>query len=277
MNTNTGTSPDWSKIITSLQLKTVLEVLLTLVICLIAIRLVRILLEKVLHKTALDSRTQKYILTGLKIAMWIIAVLIVADLLGIPITSLVALLSVLSLAISLAVQAVLSNIAGGLVIFSTKPYQTGNYIQTDYGEGFVRNITLTNTQLDTRDGQRVIIPNSALSSGKITNWSTIGRLRVVVKFGVSYDATIAEVRNACMNALNRVNGVLSDPAPSVHVENYGESNIDHAIYCWCKEDDYFPVYYGILENLQSTFAEAGIEFSYNHLNVHIIDKQKEQA
>lgn len=272
MDTSTAPSTDWSKIIESLQLKTVLEVLLTLVICLIAMRLIRMLLEKVLHKTTLDPRTQKYILGGLRIAMWITTVLIVADQLGIPITSLVALLSVLSLAISLAVQAVLSNIAGGLVIFSTKPYQVGDYIQTDNGEGYVRNITLTNTQLDTRDGQRVIIPNSALSAGKITNWSTIGRLRVVVNFGASYDATIAEVKKACTNAMEGITGILSDPAPAIHVENYGESNIDYAIYCWCKENDYFSVYYGLLESLQGAFAEANIEFSYNHLNVHIMDK-----
>ena len=270
--TNTTTAVDWSKILSSLQLKTVLSVLLTLVICLVAIRLVRILLEKVLHKTSLDPRTQKYVLSGVKIAMWIVAILIIADQLGIPITSLVALLSVLSLAISLAVQAVLGNIAGGLVIFSTKPYQVGDYIQTDNVEGFVRNITLTNTQLDTRDGQRVIIPNSALSAGKITNWSTLGRLRVVVNFSATYDAAIADVKKACMNAIADVIGVLSDPAPSIHVENYGESNIDYAIYCWCKDTDYYPVYYGLLENLQGAFAEAGVEFSYNHLNVHILDK-----
>lgn len=270
--TNASAAVDWSKILTSLQLKTVLEVLLTLVICLIAVRLIRILLEKVLHKTSLDPRTQKYILGGLKAALWIIAVLIVADQLGIPITSLVALLSVLSLAISLAVQAVLSNIAGGLVIFSTKPYQVGDYIQADGGEGFVRNITLTNTQLDTRDGQRIIIPNSALSAGKITNWSTLGRLRVVFKFGASYDAAIADVKMACMNVISDVSSILSDPAPSVHVENYGESNIEYAIYCWCKVDDYFPVYYGLSEGLQGAFAEAGVEFSYNHMNVHVLDK-----
>lgn len=270
--TNTAAAVDWGKILSSLQLKTVLSVLLTLVICLVAIRLVRLLLEKVLHKTSLDPRTQKYVLSGVKIAMWITAILIVADQLGIPITSLVALLSVLSLAISLAVQAVLGNIAGGLVIFSTKPYQVGDYIQTDNVEGFVRNITLTNTQLDTRDGQRVIIPNSALSAGKITNWSTLGRLRVIVKFSATYDAAIDDVKKACMGIIENVVGILSDPAPSVHVENYGESNIDYAIYCWCKVDDYYPVYYGLIESLQGAFAKANVEFSYNHLNVHILDK-----
>lgn len=272
METTTAGSVDWSAVFSSLQLKTVLSVLLILVICLVAMRLVHTLLQKLLGKTTLDPRTQKYVLGGLKVALWIITVLIVADQLGIPITSLVALLSVLSLAISLAVQTVLSNIAGGLVIFSTKPYQVGDYIQTDNGEGFVRGITLTNTQLDTRNGLRVVIPNSTLSAGKITNWSTIGRLRVIIPIGASYDAPIAEVRKACMDAISTVEGILPDPTPAVHVEHYGESNIDYAIYCWCKEADYWSVYYGILESLQGTFAAANVEISYNHLNVHIMDK-----
>lgn len=265
-------SVDWGNIFSSLQLKTVLTILLTLVICLIAIRLIRVLSEKLLAKTSLDPRTRKYVLRGIKVVLYIVTVLIIADQSGIPITSLVALLSVLSLAISLAVQSVLSNIAGGLVIFSTRPFQIGDYIQTDGVEGYVRDITLINTQLDTRNGLRVVIPNSSLSADKITNWTTLGRLRVVVPFGASYDAPVADVRKACMDVISKVDGVLSDPAPTVHVENYNDSNIDYAIYCWCRVADYWPVYYGILENIQSTFAAANVEISYNHLNVHIMDK-----
>ena len=272
METTSGSSSmDWGALIASLKLETVLSVLLTLVICLVAMRLIRILLQKVLQKTTLEQRIQKYVLGALRAVMWIVTVLIVADQLGIPITSLVALLSVLSLGVSLAVQTMLSNVAGGLVILSAKPFQVGDYIQTDSGEGIVRGITLTHTQLDTRNGLRVVIPNSSLSAGKITNWSTVGRLRVVIPFGVSYDASIAEVKAACMTAIGGVDGILADPAPAVHVERYGESNIDYAIYCWCREADYWSVYYGLTENLQGVFAEAKVEFSYQHLNVHIVE------
>lgn len=271
MDATATSSVDWGKVFASLQLRTVLAILLVLVICLIAIRLVRILSDKLLAKTSLDPRTRKYVLGSIRVVLCIVAVLIIADQLGIPITSLVALLSVLSLAISLAVQSVLSNIAGGLVIFSTKPFQIGDYIQTDGGEGYVRDITLINTQLDTRNGLRVVIPNSTLSAGKVTNWTTLGRLRVVIPFGASYDAPIADVQEACMDVISKVEGVLSDPAPAVHVERYGESNIEYAIYCWCKVADYWPVYYGLLENIQSTFAAANVEISYNHLKVHIMD------
>ena len=273
METTSGSSSmDWGALIASLKLETVLSVLLTLVICLVAMRLIRILLQKVLQKTTLEQRIQKYVLGALRAVMWIVTVLIVADQLGIPITSLVALLSILSLGVSLAVQTMLSNVAGGLVILSAKPFQVGDYIQTDSGEGIVRGITLTHTQLDTRNGLRVVIPNNSLSAGKITNWSTLGRLRVVIPFGASYDASVAEVKAACMAAVGGVDGILPDPEPAVHVERYGESNIDYAIYCWCSEADYWSVYYGLTESLQGVFAEAKVEFSYQHLNVHIVDK-----
>ena len=265
MGTTSGSSSlDWGALISSLKLETVLSVLLTLAICLVAMRLIRILLQKVLQKTTLEQRIRQYILGAVRAVLWVVTVLIVADQLGIPITSLVALLSILSLGVSLAVQTMLSNVAGGLVILSAKPFQVGDYIQTDSGEGIVRGITLTHTQLDTRNGLRVVIPNSSLSAGKITNWSTVGRLRVVIPFGVSYDASIA--------AVGGVDGILPDPEPAVHVERYGESNIDYAIYCWCREADYWSVYYGLTESLQGVFAEAKVEFSYQHLNVHIVDK-----
>ena len=139
METTSGSSSmDWGALIASLKLETVLSVLLTLVICLVAMRLIRILLQKVLQKTTLEQRIQKYVLGALRAVMWIVTVLIVADQLGIPITSLVALLSVLSLGVSLAVQTMLSNVAGGLVILSAKPFQVGDYIQTDSGEGIAK-------------------------------------------------------------------------------------------------------------------------------------------
>lgn len=272
MEATSASSVDWGALFASLRVETVLSVLLTLVICLVAMRLIRMLLQKVLQKTTLEQRIQTYILGALRAVLWIVTVLIVADQLGIPITSLVALLSVLSLAVSLAVQTLLSNVAGGLVILSAKPFQIGDYIQTDSGEGTVRGITLTHTQLDTRNGLRVVIPNSSLSSGKVTNWSTVGRLRVVIPFGASYDASIAEVKAACMRAIDATDGILSEPAPVVHAERYGESNIDYAIYCWCKEADYWSVYYGLTESLQGIFAEAKVSFSYPHVNVHIMDR-----
>lgn len=138
-------------------------------------------------------------------------VLIVAQQLGIPVTSLVALFSVVSLAVSLAVQNVLANVAGGLVLLVTKPFTVGDYIDTPSGEGTVREMSLTYTFLETMEGQRLAVPNSTLSSGKIINYSTLATRRLQHKITASYDDAAADVRRACLTAVGRTANVLADP------------------------------------------------------------------
>lgn len=136
----------------SISLGTLLGALLTLVICLVAVRLITALLRRVLARTHIDARVQKYLVRTVQLVLWVVTVLITADQLGIPVTSLVALLSVLSLAVSLAVQNVLANVAGGLVLLVTKPFAVGDYVDTPCGAGTVKELTLTYTYLDTPDG-----------------------------------------------------------------------------------------------------------------------------
>ena len=162
----------------NISLGTLLGTLLTLVICLVAVRLLTALLRRVLAQTHMDARVQKYLVRTVQLVLWVVTVLITADQLGIPVTSLVALLSVLSLAVSLAVQNVLANVAGGLVLLVTKPFAVGDYVDTPCGAGTVKELTLTYTYLDTPDGLRIAAPNSSLSAGKITNYTTLGTRRI---------------------------------------------------------------------------------------------------
>lgn len=151
-----------------------LGAVVTLVACILAVRIITVLLRRVLGKTTLEQRVSKYIVSTVRFVLWVVTVLIVAQQLGIPVTSLVALFSVISLAVSLAVQNVLANVAGGLVLLVTKPFTVGDYIDTPSGEGTVREMSLTYTFLETMEGQRLAVPNSTLSSGKIINYSHAG-------------------------------------------------------------------------------------------------------
>lgn len=250
--------------------------LLTLLVCLIAVRLIVTLIRKVLEKTPLDSILQRYVLRALRFVLWIIAILISAEQLGIPVTSLVAFLSVLSLAISLAVQNVLSNIAGGLVILITKPFQPGDYVETPDGNGYVTDIHLSYTHLDTLDGLRISVPNSNLAAGKIVNHTSRGTLRVEHIVTASYDAPISTVRQACLDAVGKTANVLPDPAPAVYVSAYGESSISYTVRCWCAAADYWDTYYALLEEIKLSFDAADVEMTYNHLNVHIVSAQESE-
>ena len=192
-----------------------LGAVVTLVVCILAVRIITVLLRRVLGKTTLEQRVSKYIVSTVRFVLWVVTVLIVAQQLGIPVTSLVALFSVVSLAVSLAVQNVLANVAGGLVLLVTKPFTVGDYIDTPSGEGTVREMSLTYTFLETMEGQRLAVPNSTLSSGKITNYSTLATRRLQHKITASYDDATADVRRACLTAVGRTANVLADPAPVV--------------------------------------------------------------
>lgn len=263
-----------NEILSSLQfskfpLEKLLYTVATLVIGVIAIRIVRKVLQRLLSKTSIDPRAQGYAVNGVRFVLWVVLVIILADQLGIPVTSLVALFSVLSLAVSLAIQNVLSNIAGGLVILVAKPFRLGDYIETPSGRGTVENISLHCTNLLTDDGQRLIVPNSTLSAEKITNYTTTGSRRISLSVTASYDAPTAAVRQACLDAIAMTDNVLDDPAPLVLVNSYNASNIEYLIRVWCKPDQYVNVYFPLMENLRTTFEEHDVEMTYNHLNVHM--------
>ena len=254
-------------------LRNLLTALLSLVVCLIATRVMIVFLRRLLKKTKLEAKLQKYLLTGVRAVMWLVSILIFVDAMGIPITSLVALLSVFTLTISLAVQTLLSNVAGGLILLSSKPFRLGDYVETDGGCGYVRDMRLTVTVLETRDGCRITIPNSMLSGGTISNYDMLGRRRIEVKVTAGYDAPIPAVLQALREAVDAAEKILPEPEPDAVVINYGESSIEYGVYCWCLPEDYWTVRPALTEQIKYAFDARGIEMTYNHLNVHIMEKE----
>ncbi len=246
--------------------------LLIAVVALLVIRAVTRILERVLDKSKLDKQMRKYTLLALRVGMYTIAVLIVMDRLGIPVTSLVALLSVCSLGLTLAAEDILGNLAGGLVILSSHPFAIGDVIETSGTCGAVEEITLNHTKLLTPDGLTVLLPNKALSSSQLINYTALGRRRVTQKITASYDAPTEAVKNACYEALSNTPLVLDDPGASVFLTNYGESSIEYTVFCWCKASDYIAVSLTLGEQLRPAFAKYNVEMTYDHLNVHIVQK-----
>lgn len=258
---------EWN--IGALSMETLLHAAVTLILCIIAARLVRMLLRRALDTPKVAPQVKKYALLSVRVLAWIVTVLIIADQLGIPVTSLVALLSVFSLAVSLAIQNFLGNVAGGLVILTTKPFQIGDYIDTTSGVGTVTQVGLNSTWLQTDDGQRLVIPNNQLSADRIINYTTLGSRRIKLTVSASYAAAPETVRSACLSAVAKLPQVLTSPAPEVLLTNYGASSIEYTVRVWCKPSDYASVYFPLLESFYTAFKEAGIEMTYDHLNVHL--------
>ena len=262
LNTNLG----------NLSLGSIASAIITLILCLLVIRAVMKLVGRLLRKTRLDARIQKYVQTGIKTALYLIAALIVVDSLGIPTTSLVALLSVASLGITLAAEDILANLAGGMVILASHPFNIGDFIEASGTSGTVEEISLNYTKLITPDGHLVMLPNKTLADSQMTNYTKLGRRRVAQTVTASYDAPTETVKDACRQALAMTPNILEDPAPAVYLSSYGESSIEYKIFCWSAADTYWDVYFALGENLRTAFADHNVEMTYDHLNVHIIGK-----
>lgn len=256
-----------------ISLAAVLQALLLLLVCLVAIRILMKVVRRLVTRTKLDERMQKYFISALKLVLYVITAIIVVGSLGVDMTSLVALLSVASLGITLAAEDVLGNIAGGLVILSSHPFVIGDYIEVSGTSGTVDEIRLNHTKLVTPDGLVILLPNKSLADSQMINYSSLGRRRVTQVITASYDAPTEDVRAACLEALAATEYVLDDPAPAVYVTNYGESAIEYTIYCWTLAQNYLPVKFALAENLRPAFAAHHVEMTYNHLNVHIIPPQ----
>lgn len=244
-----------------------------LAVCLLLIRLVMGLVRRLLSRSSLEERTGRYVQQGVRTLLYVLTALMVAGSLGIDVTSLVALVGVFGLAVSLAVQDVLSNLAGGMVLLFSKPFTLGDYVATEDGEGVVEEITLTHTKLDTVDGQRVMLPNSRLVAGKIVNYSVRGVRRADLAVSASYDDSAGAVRASCLRALSRVSGILEEPPPQVVVSAYGESAVAYRVRFWASTEVFWDAHNAALEEVRACFKEDGITMTYNHLNVHLVDEK----
>ena len=198
----------------------ILSALLTFLICLIVVRLVLKLCSRLLSRAnRLNERLQKVILTSLKTLLYLLTIIITAEALGINTSSLTAIMSVLTLGVTLAAEDILGNVAGGLVILFSHPFSLGDEIEVGGTTGTVREISLTHTKIETPDGQIVLQPNREMSSSKIINFTVLGRRRIVYKVTASYDAPTDEVKQACMDAVlafprRRCISRITVPAPS---------------------------------------------------------------
>lgn len=252
----------------------IISTLILLAVCLILTRLLLSLTKRLAERRGMDQRVKPYVLRGVKTLLYLLTALVVAGSLDVDVTSLIALLSVFGLAVSLAVQDVLSNVAGGMVLLFSKPFTIGDYISTGEGDGEVAEISLTHTKLDTPGGQRVMLPNSKLTAGQIVNYTVRGVRRADHAVSASYDDKPEDVRKACLLALERTPNILPDPAPQVVLTGYGESSIQYHVRFWAKTENYWDAHFRSLEEIYRTFEETGVAMTYNHLNVHVVEGEK---
>lgn len=240
-------------------------------ICVLAIRVLMRLIETALDKShRIDKTLRDFIKHAARVVLWIFAIVITASTLGIPMASMVAVISVAGLALSLALQNILANLFSGITLLFTRPFHEGDYIAVGDKSGVVQRIGLFYTVIDTYDKQVLSIPNSSVTSATLTNHSTEPLRRVDLFYEASYDAPTEAVRAAVMDAAAAVDKALSEPAPFVGIQEYKDSSIRYTVRVWSRAEDYWDVMYGMNEQIRESFKKFGVEMTYNHLNVHMV-------
>ncbi len=239
-----------------------------LVIGILAIRLVDKILRSALERSRLEKAAHTLITSLANTALYILLGLTVAASLGIDVTSIVALASVLTLALSLSLQNMVSNIIGGFTILYTHPFHSGDYVEIAGQSGTVQEINMSYTKLTTPDNKAISIPNSAVVAAQIVNYSAEELRRVDVNVSASYTVPVQKVIDALVLA-GTVDNAMLDPAPQAVISGYGESAINYSLRIWVRTGDYWDVYFLVNQRVRQIFEEQDIPVPYPHLNVHV--------
>ena len=258
-----------------LDLWVVVRVALIVLAALVVSKIVMSLVGRMLKRSKLDPSLIRILRSVVKFVVGVVCILIICDTLGVEITSLIALFSVVGLALSLAVQSVLSNLAGGITVLGAKPFQTGDFVEIDGVTGKVKEISLLYTKLDTADNKLVYLPNKTVSETKVINFTGEATRRIELTFSVSYDSPIDRVKEAVLAMVAAEPLALDEPAPVVGVASYGASAINYNLWVWCAGADYWDAFYAVNEGVKKALDAAGLEMTYDHLNVHVIDQVKQ--
>ena len=252
----------------SLFFKKLMGTVLILVIGVLVIRVIMRIITAALEKSHLEKAAHSLIFSLARAAMYILLFLIAASQMGIDVSSIVALASVLTLALSLALQNMVSNLIGGFVILYTHPFHSGDYVEIAGQGGTVKEISMTYTVLATPDNRIISIPNSAVAAAQVVNYSSADSRRVELTVTASYDAPTQKVLDALVLA-GTVDNALLNPAPSAVIVSYDDSAIRYSLRIWVKPGDYWDVYFQVNQRIKDVFDQQGIEMTYPHLNVHL--------
>ncbi len=212
-----------------------------------------------------------------QVLLYLLLALTIVQLLGINTTSIVAMLASAGLALGMALSGTLQNFAGGAMVLFLKPYKVGDYIEVQGQAGYVKEIMLFTTVLETYNGNRVFIPNGGISSSIIDNYTYAGMRRVVWNVSISYGDDIDAARKTILDMLYADTRIMKSPdrrefRPSVVIMEMGESSVNIAARVWVKSDDYWPVFFKYNERIYKELPKCGVKFPFPQVDVHIKEK-----
>lgn len=226
------------------------------------------MVARLLARRKVEASVQTFVKSLVNILLTILLIVAVVSKLGVETTSFAALLASAGVAIGMALSGNLSNFAGGLIVLLLRPYKVGDWIEAQGVSGTVREIQIFHTILTTADNKVIYIPNGALSSGTVVNYSRENTRRIEWVIGVEYGEDFAKVESTVRRILAEDGRILPDPAPFVALHALDASSVNVVIRVWVKSEDYWSVYFDLNKNIYAVFNEEGIDFPFPQLTVH---------
>ncbi|MBE6738060.1 MAG: mechanosensitive ion channel [Ruminococcus sp.] len=217
----------------------------------------------------LDASLRSFLASFTNILLYIILIITIASILGIPATSFITILASCGVAIGLALQGALSNFAGGIMLLLFKPFKVGDYVEVSGESGTVLEISVVYTVILTVDNKRITVPNGTLTNSVIKNYSAEKLRRVDMTFSTAYDCDIEKTKSIISRIIEKHPLTLSDPAPLVRLTEHADSSLTYTARAWCKNENYWDVKFDITEQVKKEFDKEGIEIPYPQMDVHV--------
>ena len=224
--------------------------------------------KSLMRKARIDTLLVNFVSSIVKTILLLFVVIASLNQLGVDTTSLIALMGAAGLAIGLALQGTLQNLASGVMLIIFRPFKDGDLIEAAGVTGVVEEIGIFTTIMRTGDNREIIIPNGEIFGGTITNLSKRETRRVDMVFGIGYDDDIKKAKTIIQNILDADERVLKDPPPLIVVGELADSSVNFNVRPWCKSADYWGIYFDTHENIKLTFDEQGISIPYPQMDIH---------
>lgn len=238
-----------------------------LVIGFIVIKIILSTIKKLLSKTKMEKIAQNFLNAIVKLSLYLILVLILLDKIGVEVTGIITALSAMLLAVGMALQNNISNVANGIILVATHMFKKGDYIIVDGVEGNIIDINFLFTTLTTVDNKRITIPNSTIVNSTVINSGAYDKRRVAFTFSVAYESDVELVKKIIIDVMESDGRVYLDPKPFCRLKTLNASSLDFACNCWCDSSDYWSVYYNVVETVYNEFKRNNISVPYNQLEI----------
>ncbi len=245
-----------------------LKALAILLIGLWVIKMAMRLFRKGLDARDLEPSLKTFFVSMVSALLKVLLGISVLGTLGIEMTSFIAILGAAGLAVGMALSGTLQNFAGGVMLLLFKPFKVGDLISAQGHTGVVKEIQIFVTTLLSPESRTIILPNGPLANGDITNFTTEGKLRVDLTFGISYGADIQKAKTVLTEVMQSHPAVMKDPAPFVGVKELGDSSVNLAVRCFTTPESFWDVYFKVYEQGKVALDQAGIEIPFPQLDIH---------